>query len=251
MFKLKNISLTLNNKEILKNINLSVQPNDRVVIVGHNGTGKSSLLNIITGNAQASHGTLELDGKDITDLSNQKRMQWLSFLTQKPLANGASNMSIQENFALYKLKNIRARLGKTLDYVSQEFQNRIKTIFPHAQADILTQKFGSISGGQQQMIAFVLATLHTPKLLLLDEPTAALDPQAATILLNQVNRYVHEHTCTFIMITHDPMIAITMATKILVMKEGRIIKVIINDGSQDIKPEHLIGSIDYQAITKS
>ena len=215
---------TVNEKVALQNVDLHLEPGDFATIVGSNGAGKSTLFNAIAGEFIADTGTITLDGKDITLLPDYRRSKVIGRMFQDPLKGTAPHMTIEENLALAFLrasghtspfsrisKADRALFAEKLSSLGLGLEDRMK------------QPVGLLSGGQRQALTLLMATMVTPKLLLLDEHTAALDPATADKVLELTKKIVAEHHITCLMITHNMHDALTLGNRTLMMDHGRIV----------------------------
>ncbi|MCD7722917.1 MAG: ATP-binding cassette domain-containing protein [Clostridiales bacterium] len=214
---------TVNEKCALKNINLTLQEGDFVTVIGGNGAGKSTLLNIIAGVYPADSGKILIDGVDVTKLAEHKRAKYLGRVFQDPMTGTASDMQIIENLAL------ASRRGK-MRTLSPGFRKKEKQQYIDILKSLdlgletrLTSKVGLLSGGQRQAITLLMATLKKPKLLLLDEHTAALDPKTAHKVLELTEQIVARDKLTTIMITHNMKDAIAIGNRLIMMNDGEII----------------------------
>lgn len=251
MIKLVNIDLYRNNKCILSNLSGTIQEGDFVIIVGPNGSGKTTLFDLFAGQLRPSQGSLFFDKQDVTDQSASQRALLVSRLLQNPMSNGVFDCTVEENIVLSITKGKTARLWKASIDAScyQKIKNDL-ILFGFDAEKILKTKMKDLSGGQCQQIAFVMAMgAGIPRLLLLDEPTAALDPVSATKLLRQVTHYIATHTVTTIMITHDPELALALGTKIWVINNGTIDKQYnTKEEKSALTPELLVGKIPYEML---
>ncbi|HSW73517.1 MAG TPA: ATP-binding cassette domain-containing protein [Candidatus Limnocylindria bacterium] len=246
MLQLTNISMRFGTTQALSPVSCTVQQGDFVVIVGTNGSGKTTLFDIIAGTITPTTGTIALNGQDITHISELKRSAFVTRLFQSTTINTVGDMTVYENLAMAQYQTRIMGL-----------QNGTRTL-PRSQAQALLADLNlaatldrpmwSLSGGQRQLLAFVMATLVPPKILLLDEPTAALDPAAATKLLAFANDFIKKHGITTLMITHDPHIALAMGNKLWVLENGHLTKQFEGEQKRGLSPEHLIGHIDYAAL---
>ena len=216
---------TVHEKQALFDIDLKVNEGDFITIVGSNGAGKSTLFNIISGTLIPDTGYLELDGEDITFVSEHKRSRYIGRLFQDPLMGTAPNMSIEENLAVAYLRNA-GKKGTVFSRVTK----KDKAVFREQLArlgmgleDRMKNPVGLLSGGQRQALTLLMATLVTPKLLLLDEHTAALDPATADKVLELTNEIVGSHKITCLMITHNMHQALSMGNRTLMMDSGKIV----------------------------
>ncbi|MBM6687902.1 ABC transporter ATP-binding protein [Collinsella tanakaei] len=214
---------TINEKRALVNVNLTLDAGDFVTVIGGNGAGKSTLMNMIAGVYPIDSGVIELDGKDISLLSEPARAKYLGRVFQDPMMGTAADMQIIENLAMAK------RRGKTRTLAwgvtkseKDEYTERLAELGLGLEKR-LTSKVGLLSGGQRQALTLLMATLTEPKLLLLDEHTAALDPKTASKVLELTEKIVGEHQLTTLMVTHNMNDAIRLGNRLIMMHEGRII----------------------------
>lgn len=225
MLELKGISKTFNpgslfEKKALVNINLSVEEGEFISIIGANGAGKSTLFNAISGSFLTDEGSIVLDGEDITFLPDHKRAKTIGRLFQDPLRGTAPAMSIEENLALASGR------GGWLSSISkkdkEDFRERLSALSMGLE-DRMKQPVGLLSGGQRQALTLLMATFNPPKLLLLDEHTAALDPGTAEKVLNLTKKIVEENHLTCLMITHNMQSALELGNRTLMMDSGDIV----------------------------
>ena len=216
---------TVNEKVALNGVSLHMEAGDFATIVGSNGAGKSTLFNAIAGEFIADTGTITLDGKDITFLPDFKRSKAIGRMFQDPLRGTAPHMTIEENLALAYL-----RAGTAPHAIFSRISRKDKALFREKLAlldmgleDRMKQPVGLLSGGQRQALTLLMATLVTPKLLLLDEHTAALDPATADKVLELTKKIVAENHLTCLMITHNMHDALTLGNRTLMMDHGRIV----------------------------
>ncbi|MDY4490592.1 MAG: ATP-binding cassette domain-containing protein [Candidatus Faecousia sp.] len=228
MLTLQNVSKTfnpgtVNEKTALSGIDLHLERGDFVTILGSNGAGKSTLFGAIAGSFPVDSGKILLDGADITDLPDYKRSKYIGRLFQDPLKGTAPNMTIQENLALAYLRASGRRSPFSMITAAdrREFRERLAQLGLGLE-DRMEQPVGLLSGGQRQALTLLMATLVTPKLLLLDEHTAALDPATAEKVLDLTQRIVAEHAITCLMITHNIPSALNLGNRTIMMRDGRI-----------------------------
>lgn len=245
MLKLENIHKTfhagtVNQKIALDGLSLTLNDGDFVTVIGGNGAGKSTLLNTIAGTFPVDSGTITIDGEDITDLSEEKRARFLGRVFQDPMMGTAANMQIEENLALAarRGKKRTLRWGVT-NAEREEYHERLKTLGLGLE-DRMTAKVGLLSGGQRQALTLLMASLQKPKLLLLDEHTAALDPATAAKVLELSDRIVRENELTAMMITHNMKDAIVHGNRLIMMNEGRIILDIEGEEKQHLTKRDLL-----------
>ena len=247
MLKLNAIELSFGAHTILRNLSCEVEKGDFVVIVGGNGAGKSTLFDTIAGRIKPQQGIITINGHDVTALNEQQRACMVTRIFQNTRLNSVGGFTVHQNLAMAHYSRRSARLIDGMNTMSRKQAEQLmdRIGMPHT---ILDKKMRSLSGGQRQLIAFVMATQLIPQLLLLDEPTAALDPQSATTLLMHAGRFIKEHSVTTIMITHDPYIALNMGNKIWVLEKGVIARQFSVIDKKNLHPDELIGHIDYQRI---
>ena len=228
MLKLENICLTfkkgtINEKKALENLNLELNKGDFVTILGSNGAGKSTLFNTIAGTYLPDSGKVILDGKDITKLPDYRRSKVIGRLFQDPLKGTAPNMTIEENLALAYLRANHAKspFSMLTKADREEFRERLAMLGLGLE-DRRDTPVGLLSGGQRQALTLLMATLVTPKILLLDEHTAALDPGTAEVVLELTRKIVAENGITCLMITHNLASALALGNRTIMMSGGQI-----------------------------
>lgn len=214
---------TINEKVALNGVNLNLNPGDFVTIIGGNGAGKSTTLNAIAGVWSIDAGKIVIDGVDITKLSEHKRAAFLGRVFQDPMTGTAATMSIEENMAIAARRGQRRGLGWGITKKEREsFKESLKTLDLGLE-DRLSSKVGLLSGGQRQAITLLMASLKKPKLLLLDEHTAALDPKTAAKVQLLSDKIISDHNLTAMMVTHNMKDAILHGNRLIMMHEGRVI----------------------------
>ena len=214
---------TVNEKKALNGLDLHLQEGDFVTVIGGNGAGKSTMLNAIAGTCLVDEGSIVIDGIDVTRLSEHKRAKYLGRVFQDPMTGTAASMQIEENLALAarRGKSRTLRIGITAKE-REEYRQQLK-ILELGLENRLTTSVGLLSGGQRQALTLLMATLQKPKLLLLDEHTAALDPKTAAKVLEVTDKIVSRDNLTTIMITHNMKDAIAHGNRLVMMHEGHII----------------------------
>lgn len=230
MLELRNISKTfypgtVNEKRALSGLSLHLKPGDFVTIVGSNGAGKSTLFNAIAGGFYVDEGAILLAGEDITFRPEYKRSRVLGRLFQDPMRGTAPHMTIEENLALAYLRSAKhqhAFFSRTTKKDREFFREQL-TKLEMGLEDRMEQPVGLLSGGQRQALTLLMATLVPPKLLLLDEHTAALDPATAEKVLKITREVVAEHQITTLMVTHNMNQALELGSRTLMMDSGRIV----------------------------
>ena len=253
MLTIQNISKTfnpgtVNEKCALRGLSLHLDRGDFVTVVGSNGAGKSTLFNAIAGNFFVDEGRIRLDGQDVTFLPDHKRSRSIGRLFQDPLRGTAPHMSIEENLSLAYL---RSSSGKSpFSHISKEdkalFRERLELLGLGLE-NRMQQPVGLLSGGQRQALTLLMATIVTPKLLLLDEHTAALDPATAEMILRLTTQIVAEHTITCLMITHNMSQALSLGSRTLMMADGHIVLDIAGEERRKLSVENLAERFKLQA----
>ena len=228
MLELKNISKTfnagtVNQKVALNGLNLTMNEGDFVTVIGGNGAGKSTMLNAIAGVFQVDTGKILIDGVDVTALPEYKRAKYIGRVFQDPMMGTAATMQIEENLALAARRGKPRTLRPGITKADREFYKEQLRILDLGLEDRMTTKVGLLSGGQRQALTLLMATLQKPKLLLLDEHTAALDPQTAQRVMDITDRLVRENHLTALMITHNMRDAIHYGNRLLMLHNGRIV----------------------------
>lgn len=228
MLELKNIHKTfnpgtINEKVALNGLNLSLDDGDFVTVIGGNGAGKSTMLNAVAGTWMIDEGQILIDGEDVTKLPEHKRAIYLGRVFQDPMTGTAATMEIQENLALAKRRGKRRLLAPGITKAEQEEYVSLLAPLGLGLETRLTSKVGLLSGGQRQALTLLMATLKKPKLLLLDEHTAALDPKTAAKVLDLTETIVNRDRLTTIMITHNMRDAILHGNRLIMMWEGRVV----------------------------
>ena len=214
---------TINQKVALSDLSLHLNPGDFVTVIGGNGAGKSTMLNAIAGVWAVDSGRIILDGQDVTALPEHKRAKLIGRVFQDPMMGTAPNMQLEENLALAMRRGQRRGLGWGVTKAEREvYREKLKTLNLGLE-DRMTVKVGLLSGGQRQALTLLMASLQKPKLLLLDEHTAALDPATAAKVLDLSDRIVAENQLTALMITHNMSDAIKHGNRLIMMNEGKII----------------------------
>lgn len=214
---------TVNERVALKNVSLHLEDGDFVTIIGGNGAGKSTILNAIAGVWPVDEGKIVIDGTDVTALPEHRRAALLGRVFQDPMTGTAASMQIEENLALAARRGQRRTLRKGITRAErEEYRSRLASLGLGLE-DRLTSRVGLLSGGQRQALTLLMATLKKPKLLLLDEHTAALDPRTAAKVLQLSDQIIREGHIMTMMVTHNMRDAIAYGNRLIMMHEGRII----------------------------
>ena len=255
MLKISNISKTfnpgtINEKKALSDLSLHLAKGEFVTILGSNGAGKSTLFNAIAGTFPVDRGTITLDGKNITSLPDYKRSKFIGRMFQDPLKGTAPTMTIEENLALAYM---RASSGTNpFSVISKadraEFRQRLSQLGLGLE-DRMGSPVGLLSGGQRQALTLLMATMVTPKLLLLDEHTAALDPATADKVLALTRQIVADHGITCLMITHNIPSALSLGNRTIMMKDGSIVLELGGAQREGLTPEELLRLFHQQGIS--
>ena len=247
MLKLTNVSVIIDNKKILDSISCTIDSQDHIVVLGHNGAGKSTFFNCISGNIIPTSGTITWNNTDITTMPAYQRASFIAQLFQNPQKNGISLMTVHENLSLAHYKGKNATLEPGLIPLSDRLKNLLAHFGLNTLA-LLKTPMKRLSGGQRQLVAFIMATINPPELLLLDEPTAALDPQGATRLLTCALESIATHKFTTLTITHDPELALSIGNKLWILENGTITKQWNKEEKVTLTPHDLLGHIDYTKL---
>jgi len=214
---------TINEKKALQGLSLHIKPGDFVTVIGSNGAGKSTMLNAIAGVWPVDSGSVIIDGVDVTGQPEHKRAAYIGRVFQDPMMGTAPDMQIEENLALAMRRGKRRGLRWQLTNEERAGYRELLKGFGLGLEDRLTAKVGLLSGGQRQALTLLMASMQKPKLLLLDEHTAALDPATAAKVLELSDKIVRENGLTALMITHNMSDAIKHGTRLIMLHEGRII----------------------------
>lgn len=245
MLEIKNVAKTfnkgtVNEKQALKDLNLTLQDGDFVTIIGGNGAGKSTMLNAIAGVWPVDEGKIIIDGKDVTKLPEYKRAAFLGRVFQDPMNGTAATMGIEENLALALRRGARRSLKPGIVNSERKLYRDLLLRLGLGLEDRLTSKVGLLSGGQRQALTLLMATLKKPKLLLLDEHTAALDPQTAKKVLNLTEEMVAEQKLTALMVTHNMKDAIQIGNRLIMMNNGHIIYDVAGEEKKKLTVDDLL-----------
>lgn len=231
---------TVNEKRALNGIDLVLNEGDFVTVIGGNGAGKSTTLNAIAGTWQVDEGQIIIDDVDVTRLPEYKRAKYLGRVFQDPMTGTAASMQIEENMALAARRGKRRTLRSGITAAErEEYKEKLK-ILDLGLEERLTAKVGLLSGGQRQALTLLMATLRKPKLLLLDEHTAALDPKTAAKVLEATDRIINKDNLTAVMITHNMKDAIAHGNRLIMMHEGRIIYDVSGEEKKNLKVSDLL-----------
>ncbi len=249
MLEIKNIHKTfnkgtINEKAALRGINWTLNDGDFVTIIGGNGAGKSTLLNMLSGVYYVDEGQILIDGEDITNLPEHKRAKYFGRVFQDPMTGTAADMQIEENMALAARRGKPRTLRLGIRKEEREKYRELLATLNLGLENRLTAKVGLLSGGQRQAITLLMATMEHPKLLLLDEHTAALDPKTAAKVLEISEKIISENHLTAMMVTHNMKDAITYGNRLIMMHEGRIIYDVSGEEKKNLKVSDLLAKFE-------
>ena len=231
---------TINEKVALNGVNLNLNPGDFVTIIGGNGAGKSTTLNAIAGVWPIDSGKIIIDGTDITSLPEHKRAKYLGRVFQDPMTGTAATMDIEENMAIALRRGEKRTLRWGVSREDRElFREKLQTLGLGLE-DRMTSKVGLLSGGQRQALTLLMATLQKPKVLLLDEHTAALDPKTAAKVLETTERIVSENHLTTLMVTHNMRDAIAHGNRLIMMNAGHVVVDVCGEEKKKLTVDQLI-----------
>ena len=245
MLKLTNVCKTfnpgtINEKIALNHVDLELEENDFVTVIGGNGAGKSTMLNAVAGVWPVDEGSIFIDGIDVTGLPDFKRASLIGRVFQDPMTGTAADMQIEENLALAAKRGKRAVLdGMSKQRNVKMFREKLATLGLGLE-DRMQTKVGLLSGGQRQALTLLMASLQRPKILLLDEHTAALDPKTAKLVLDLTKEIVEENHLTTMMVTHNMRDAIHIGNRLIMMDEGKILLDVRGEEKKQLTVEDLM-----------
>ena len=231
---------TVNQKTALNGLSIHLEPGDFVTVIGGNGAGKSTMLNAVAGTWHVDEGSILIDKVDVTHLSEHKRAKYIGRVFQDPMMGTAATMQIEENLALALRRGKPRTLRVGITKAEREQYREMLKILDLGLEDRLTSKVGLLSGGQRQALTLLMATLVKPKLLLLDEHTAALDPKTAAKVLEATQKIVERDNLTTLMITHNMRDAIAYGNRLVMMHEGRIVVDVKGEEKKKLTVEQLM-----------
>ena len=245
MLKIENVKKvfnagTANEKVALSGLNLELKEGDFVTVIGGNGAGKSTMLNSVAGVYEVDEGKILIDGVDVTHLPEYKRAKFIGRVFQDPMMGTAATMQIEENLALAARRGKPRTLRVGITKQEREAYREKLKILELGLEDRLTAKVGLLSGGQRQALTLLMATLQQPKLLLLDEHTAALDPKTAAKVLDVTQKIVEQNKLTTLMITHNMRDAITYGNRLVMMYDGHVVVDVSGEEKKNLTVEQLL-----------
>lgn len=228
---------TVNEKQALKNINLEVKESEIVCVIGSNGSGKSTLFNLIGGTFPVTSGKIEYMGKDITDLPEYKRAMYMGRVFQDPNKGTSANMSVEDNLLVAEKKGMRSLKVGLNDKKRAQYRELLKQI---NLSERLRDNVGLLSGGQRQALTLMMMVMSNPRLVLLDEHTAALDPANADNVMALTQKYIEQYNLTAFMVTHNMQFAIDYGTRLIMMDQGEIILDVSGEEKQKLTVSKLV-----------
>lgn len=231
---------TINEKVALRGLSLTLNNGDFVTVIGGNGAGKSTMLNAIAGVWKPDSGKVVIDGVDVTNMAEHKRARFLGRVFQDPMMGTAADMEIEENLALANRRGKKRGLSWGITKAERAHYKELLSELGLGLEDRLTSKVGLLSGGQRQAVTLLMASLNNPKLLLLDEHTAALDPKTAAKVLEITEKIVTENNLTTLMITHNMRDAIRYGNRLVMLHDGRVILDIGGEEKSKLTVEDLL-----------
>ncbi|MGI9953527.1 ABC transporter ATP-binding protein [Moorellaceae bacterium AZ2] len=254
MLKLSNVTKIfnfggVNERVALRDVTLCVRPGEVVTIIGGNGAGKSTLLNVVAGVYEIEAGRVILDGQDITRWPEHVRAAWIGRVFQDPMRGTAASMTIEENLALAIRRGQPRRLKWGVTPAERELFRERLALLGLGLEDRLSTRVGLLSGGQRQALTVLMATITAPKLLLLDEHTAALDPRTARTVMELTEKIIDQHQLTTLMVTHNLEQALRIGHRTVMMHEGRIILDLAGPERARTKVSHLLQMFEQASGT--
>lgn len=231
---------TINEKKVLNDLSLTINDGDFITVIGGNGAGKSTMLNTIAGVYKVEGGRILLDGQDITYKSETDRARYIGRVFQDPMMGTAPTMMIEENLAMAYRRTKKRGLSWGITSKEREIYRKALAQLNLGLEDRMTTKVGLLSGGQRQAVTLLMATLQKPKLLLLDEHTAALDPATSSKVLKLSDKIIKEHNLTALMVTHNMQNAIDYGNRLIMMDNGKIILDISGEEKKRLTIEDLL-----------
>ena len=244
MIELQHITKVFNRGQVnevtaLSDVSLTVQKGEFVVVIGSNGSGKSTLFNVIAGAESQTEGKVLIDNKDVTKLHEYKRSQWIARVFQNPLSGTAPELSIIDNFRLAALRTTQKKLVIGVnDAFKKTVRDKIATLGMGLENKI-EQQMGSLSGGQRQALTLLMSVMDKTDILLLDEPTAALDPRSANTILQTADALIKEYHLTAILITHNLKDAYQYGNRLVQMNEGKVLRDLDTKAKATLKQQDL------------
>ncbi len=253
MLRIDNIKKSFENelgevKNVFNGLNLNIEQGDFISIIGSNGAGKSTLLDTITGNITPDSGKINSDGKDITNMPKHKRGSFISKVYQNPSVGTAPSMTVFENLSMADNKGKTFGFSLGLNKKRKEYYRALLKELGLGIENQMDTEVKSLSGGQRQCLALIMATLNKPKVLLLDEHTAALDPKTSKIIMNKTREIVEKNRISTLMITHNLQDAINYGNRLIMLHNGEILLDVKGEEKRDLTPEKLLKVFNREEI---
>lgn len=235
-------------KNVFNGLNLNIEQGDFISIIGSNGAGKSTLLDTITGNITPDSGKINIDGKDITNMPKYKRGSFISKVYQNPSIGTAPSMTVFENLSMADNKGKSFGFSLGLNKKRKEYYRSLLKELGLGIENQMDTEVKSLSGGQRQCLALIMATLNKPKVLLLDEHTAALDPKTSKIIMNKTREIVEKNRISTLMITHNLQDAINYGNRLIMLHNGEILLDVKGEEKRELTPEKLLKVFNREEI---
>ena len=253
MLRIDNITKSFENelgevKNVFNGLNLNIEQGDFISIIGSNGAGKSTLLDTITGNITPDSGKINIDGKDITNMPKYKRGSFISKVYQNPSIGTAPSMTVFENLSMADNKGKSFGFSLGLNKKRKEYYRSLLKELGLGIENQMDTEVKSLSGGQRQCLALIMATLNKPKVLLLDEHTAALDPKTSKIIMNKTREIVEKNRISTLMITHNLQDAINYGNRLIMLHNGEILLDVKGEEKRELTPEKLLKVFNREEI---
>ena len=245
MLKINNVyktfnANTVNEKKVFEGLSLTLNEGDFVTVIGGNGAGKSTMLNVVSGAIIPDDGTVTIDGVDVTKLPEHKRAKYIGRVFQDPRMGTATDMWVEENMSIADSRGMRRGLRWAITNKDREKYKKQLALLDLGLEDRLSTKMGLLSGGQRQAVTLLMATMKKPKLLLLDEHTAALDPKTAAKVLEITDKLITENNLTALMVTHNMKDAIAHGNRLIMMNAGKVIIDVSGEEKKKLTVETLL-----------
>lgn len=231
---------TVNEKKVFEGLSLTLKEGDFVTVIGGNGAGKSTMLNVVSGAIIPDEGTVTIDGVDVTRLPEHKRAKYIGRVFQDPRMGTATDMWVEENMSIADSRGMRRGLRWAITNKDREKYKQQLALLDLGLEDRLSTKMGLLSGGQRQAVTLLMATMRKPKLLLLDEHTAALDPKTAAKVLEITDKLITENNLTALMVTHNMKDAIAHGNRLIMMNAGKVIIDVSGEEKKKLTVETLL-----------
>ena len=253
MLRIDNIKKSFENelgevKNVFNGLDLNIEQGDFISIIGSNGAGKSTLLDTITGNITPDSGKINIDGKDITNMPKHKRGSFISKVYQNPSVGTAPSMTVFENLSMADNKGKSFGFSLGLNKKRKEYYRSLLKELGLGIENQMDTEVKSLSGGQRQCLALIMATLNKPKVLLLDEHTAALDPKTSKIIMNKTREIVEKNRISTLMITHNLQDAINYGNRLIMLHNGEILLDVKGEEKRELTPEKLLKVFNREEI---